>query len=63
MCLHPQKDPEINQIQIQNHAKQDEWPNETQKKHPIKAIQTPVRAWLSLWAHPCAYPHVLFSSS
>ena len=49
MCLHPWKDPEINQIQTQNQGKQDEWPKETQEKYPIKGIQTPVRAFFS-WA-------------
>lgn len=44
MHMHTGEDPEINQIQTQNQGKQDEWPKETQKKYPIKGIQTLVRA-------------------
>ena len=34
------------QIQTQKQAKQDDWPKETQKKCPIKVIQTNTRAGL-----------------
>ena len=60
MCLDPWKDPEINQIQTQNQGKQDEWPKETQKKYPIKGIQTLVRAWLSLSPSMCLSTCALF---
>ena len=60
MRMHTWEDPEINQIQTQNQAKQDDWSKETQKKCPIKVIQTTTRARLSLWSRPCVYPHVLY---
>ena len=61
MRTHTGEDPEIYQIRTQNQAKQDDWSKETRKKCPIKVIQTTTRAWLSLWAHPCVYPHMLYS--
>ena len=60
MHAHTWENSEIRQIQILNQAKQDDWPKETQKKCPIKVIQTTLRAQLSLWACTCIYPHVLF---
>ena len=33
------KDPELNQIQTPNQAKQDDWPEETWKKCPISSVQ------------------------
>ena len=60
MHRHTGEDPEIYQIRTQNQAKQDDWSKETQKKCPIKVIQTAMRARLSLWAHPCVYPHILY---
>ena len=40
----------------------NDWPKETQKKCPIKVIQTVTR-WLrdSLWVYMYVYPHVLYS--
>ena len=61
MLTHTGEDPEINQIQTQNQAKQDDWPKKTLKKCPIKVIQTTTRARLSLWAHPvCRFTGALF---
>ena len=47
MCVHKWEDPEIHQIWTVNQANQHDWPNETQKKCPIKVIQTTMRAQLS----------------
>ena len=38
------ENPEINHIQAQNQAKQDDWVKETQNKCPINMIQTSRRA-------------------
>ena len=38
MCTHTGEDPKIYPIQTQNQAKQDDWPEETQKKCPINVI-------------------------
>ena len=46
------EDPEIYQIWTRNQAKQDDWLKETQKKCPVKGIQTSVRARLSLSRPP-----------
>jgi len=40
------KDPEIYEIWTVNQANQNDWPKENQKKHPIKIIQTTMRARL-----------------
>ena len=37
---HKWENPEINQMQTQKQAKQNDWPKETWKKCPIKVIQT-----------------------
>ena len=47
-------------------AHQNDRPQETQKKRPIKVTQIVIRArlsnlGLSLWVCPCVYPHVLYS--
>ena len=42
MPTHTGEDPEIYQTRTQNKAKQDDWSKETQKKRPIKVIQTTV---------------------
>ena len=34
MSMHTEDNPDINQIGIWNQAKQDDWPEETQKKCP-----------------------------
>ena len=60
MCTHTWENLEIYQIQTLNQANQNDWSKETQKKCPIKVIQTATRAWLSLWARLCVYPHVLY---
>ena len=57
MCTHTGEDPKIYPIQTQNQAKQDDWPKETQKKCPIKVIQTTI---LSPWAHLHVCLHVPF---
>ena len=44
MRVHKWEDPEIHQIWTVNQANQNNWPNETQKKCPIKVIQTTLRA-------------------
>ena len=49
---HTWEDPEMYQIWTQNQTKQDDWSKETQKKCPIKMIQTTIRARLSLWWLP-----------
>ena len=60
MRMHTGEDPEVYQIRTQNQAKQDNWSKETQKKCPIKVIQTSTRVRLSLWARPYVYPQVLY---
>ena len=40
------KDPEIYEIWTVNQANKNDWPKENQKKHPIKIIQTTMRARL-----------------
>ena len=47
MPAHTWEDPEIYQVWTENQAKQNYWPKETQKKYPIKVIQTATRARLS----------------
>ena len=41
------EDPELYQIWTVNQTNQSDCPKETQKKYPIKVIQTTLRAWLS----------------
>ena len=43
MCAHTGKDPEIYQIQTVNQPNQNDCTKETQKKYPIKVIQTTMR--------------------
>ena len=57
MLTHTGEDPEINQIWIQNQAKQDDWPKERQKKCPYKWFKLP-QGHNSLWAHPCVPIHI-----
>ena len=59
--MHTWTDPEINQIQTQNQAKQMIGQMKTRKKCSIKVIPTTTRVWLSLSAHPRVYLHVLYS--
>ena len=42
--MYAREDPEISQIKAVNPANQNDWPRETQKKCPIKVIQTATRA-------------------
>ena len=58
-CTHKWQNPEINQIQTQKQAKQNDWPKETWKKCPIKVIQTTMRVWLSLWVLQCVSTHTV----
>ena len=46
-CAHKWENPEINQIQTQKQAKQNDWSKETWKKCPIKVVQTTTRVRLS----------------
>ena len=46
MNVHTWEDPEIYQIWTVNQANQNDWLKETQKKHPIKVIQTASRVRL-----------------
>ena len=48
MHTHTGEDPERNQKQTQNQAKQDDWSKETCKKCPKKVIQTATRVRVSL---------------
>ena len=43
MCAHTGKDPDIYQIQTVNQPNQNDCTKETQKKYPIKVIQTTMR--------------------
>ena len=58
------EDPEIYQIWTVNQANQNDWLKETQKRCPIKAIQTSMRVRLSHsvspWVCLCVQPHVLY---
>ena len=47
MYAHTWENPEIFQVWTENQAKLNDWPKETQKKYPIKVIQTATRARLS----------------
>ena len=57
------EDPEIYQMWVQSQASQSDWSNETEKKCPIKLMQTTTRVWLILWAGPvCLSTCTAFSS-
>ena len=64
MCVHTWADPEIYQIRTLNQANQNDWPKETQKKCPIKVVQTATRAplsdSLSPWVWQWVYTHTHF---
>ena len=64
MCVHTWEDPEVYQIWTLNQGNQNDWPKETQKKCPIKVVQTVRRAPLSdsLLESDRVSIHTLFSS-
>lgn len=63
MRTHTWEEPETYQIQTHKQAKQGAWPEETQEKCPIKAIQTTsTRPSLSPWMQ-CVYIHMYSFSS